>query len=109
MLQVIAATLGKAPPSTFPIAASTFWTSYVLPARPAHALGANGLVGKPPRDEVLRRDERDQLSVCTIRLERYRRETIDLQEREEFPEGMRQRGPAEGQGEQRGHRCDRFV
>ncbi|KAI0752119.1 eukaryotic translation initiation factor SUI1 family protein [Fomes fomentarius] len=43
ILQVIGLNLAKAPPSTFPISASTFWSSYVLPARPVRALGANGL------------------------------------------------------------------
>ncbi|KAI0696389.1 eukaryotic translation initiation factor SUI1 family protein [Cerioporus squamosus] len=44
LLQAIGLSLADVPPSTFPISASTFWTSYVLPARPAQALTANGLV-----------------------------------------------------------------
>ncbi|KAH9937863.1 eukaryotic translation initiation factor SUI1 family protein [Epithele typhae] len=36
-------TLKDAPASTFPILATIFWTSYVLPARPARALKRHGL------------------------------------------------------------------
>nr|VWO97767.1 Mixed-linked glucanase [Ganoderma boninense] len=43
IIHVIGTTLAAAPPSTFPMPASTFWSSYVLPARPAAALGQNGL------------------------------------------------------------------
>ncbi|RPD60842.1 eukaryotic translation initiation factor SUI1 family protein [Lentinus tigrinus ALCF2SS1-6] len=43
LLQAIGMSLADVPPSTFPISASTFWSSYVLPARPAQALGAYGL------------------------------------------------------------------
>ncbi|KAI0742631.1 eukaryotic translation initiation factor SUI1 family protein [Daedaleopsis nitida] len=43
VLQAIGMNLAGVPPSTFPMSASTFWSSYVLPARPAQALGTNGL------------------------------------------------------------------
>nr|VWO97766.1 N/A [Ganoderma boninense] len=43
IIHAIGTTLAAAPPSTFPMPASTFWSSYVLPARPAAALGQNGL------------------------------------------------------------------
>lgn len=53
VLQVIGLRLAHALPSTFPISASMFWSAYVLPARPAHALSANGLVGQyPPSTSV---------------------------------------------------------
>ena len=45
LLQAIGMSLAGVPPSTFPISASTFWSSYVLPARPAQALGTYGLTG----------------------------------------------------------------
>ncbi|RDX44971.1 eukaryotic translation initiation factor SUI1 family protein [Lentinus brumalis] len=44
LLQAIGMSLDGVPPSTFPISASTFWSSYVLPARPAQALTASGLI-----------------------------------------------------------------
>ncbi|THH29303.1 hypothetical protein EUX98_g4892 [Antrodiella citrinella] len=43
LLQVLATTLNSAPPSAFPILASMFWTTHVLPARPAYAMGTDGL------------------------------------------------------------------
>ncbi|KAK7676959.1 hypothetical protein QCA50_020077 [Cerrena zonata] len=43
LLQAIQDTLSTLPPSSFPIPASTFWSTYVLPARPAFAVGTNGL------------------------------------------------------------------
>ncbi|TBU43036.1 eukaryotic translation initiation factor SUI1 family protein [Dichomitus squalens] len=43
VLHTIGMRLANVPPSTFPIPASTFWSSHVLPARPAAALGPNGL------------------------------------------------------------------
>ncbi|KAI0935165.1 hypothetical protein AcW1_005169 [Taiwanofungus camphoratus] len=36
LLQALSTTLASLPPSAFPISASTFWSSYILPARPAH-------------------------------------------------------------------------
>ncbi|KAI0946076.1 hypothetical protein AcV7_010146 [Taiwanofungus camphoratus] len=36
LLQALSTTLASLPPSSFPISASTFWSSYILPARPAH-------------------------------------------------------------------------
>ncbi|PSS30878.1 hypothetical protein PHLCEN_2v2605 [Hermanssonia centrifuga] len=44
VIQAIQATLSSLPSSTFPLPASLFWTNYVLPARPAQALGSTGLV-----------------------------------------------------------------
>ncbi|EIW56725.1 eukaryotic translation initiation factor SUI1 family protein [Trametes versicolor FP-101664 SS1] len=43
LLQAISTTLSGLPPSSFPMTASTFWSTYVLPARPAYALGTYGL------------------------------------------------------------------
>ncbi|PIL26086.1 hypothetical protein GSI_11840 [Ganoderma sinense ZZ0214-1] len=43
IIHAIGTVLADVPPSTFPMPASTFWSSYVLPARPAAALGPNGL------------------------------------------------------------------
>ncbi|KAL1937903.1 hypothetical protein VTO73DRAFT_12653 [Trametes versicolor] len=43
LLQAISTTLSGLPQSSFPITASTFWSTYVLPARPAYALGTYGL------------------------------------------------------------------
>ncbi|KAI1790893.1 eukaryotic translation initiation factor SUI1 family protein [Ganoderma leucocontextum] len=43
ILQAIGTALADVLPSTFPMPASTFWSSYVLPARPAAVLGSNGL------------------------------------------------------------------
>ncbi|KAI0370925.1 eukaryotic translation initiation factor SUI1 family protein [Pilatotrama ljubarskyi] len=43
LLQAIATTLSALPPSSFPMAASTFWSAYVLPARSAYALDMYGL------------------------------------------------------------------
>ncbi|THH17973.1 hypothetical protein EUX98_g9030 [Antrodiella citrinella] len=43
LLQALSTTLRSAPPSAFPILASTFWTTHILPARPAQAPGTNGL------------------------------------------------------------------
>lgn len=45
LLQAIQVTLSTLPLSSFPIPASTFWSTYILPARPAYALGTNGLAG----------------------------------------------------------------
>ncbi|CCM00967.1 uncharacterized protein FIBRA_03015 [Fibroporia radiculosa] len=42
VLQAIASTLASLPPSAFPMPASTFWSSYILPARPYHAPGTRG-------------------------------------------------------------------
>ncbi|KAI0340373.1 eukaryotic translation initiation factor SUI1 family protein [Trametopsis cervina] len=44
LLQAISTTLSKLPPSSFPMSASAFWANYVLPTRPAYALGPQGLV-----------------------------------------------------------------
>ncbi|KAI0351003.1 eukaryotic translation initiation factor SUI1 family protein [Trametes cingulata] len=38
LIQAIATTLSALAPSSFPMTASTFWSAYVLPARPAYAL-----------------------------------------------------------------------
>ncbi|KAH8101298.1 eukaryotic translation initiation factor SUI1 family protein [Cristinia sonorae] len=43
LLQALVTTLNSLPPSSFPILASTFWTTHILPARPAQALGTHGL------------------------------------------------------------------
>ncbi|KZT05270.1 eukaryotic translation initiation factor SUI1 family protein [Laetiporus sulphureus 93-53] len=43
LLQALSTTLHKLPLSSFPMPASTFWSSYVLPARPTQVVGANGL------------------------------------------------------------------
>ncbi|KAI0656239.1 eukaryotic translation initiation factor SUI1 family protein [Cubamyces menziesii] len=43
LIQAIGTTLSSLPPSSFPMPASTFWSSYVLPARPAYALEMYGL------------------------------------------------------------------
>ncbi|OSD03739.1 eukaryotic translation initiation factor SUI1 family protein [Trametes coccinea BRFM310] len=43
LIQAIGTTLSKIPPSSFPMSASTFWSTYVLPARPAFALEMYGL------------------------------------------------------------------
>ncbi|KAM5538825.1 hypothetical protein V8D89_007547 [Ganoderma adspersum] len=43
IIHSIGTVLADVPLSTFPMPASTFWSSYVLPARPAAALGPNGL------------------------------------------------------------------
>ncbi|KAH9856271.1 eukaryotic translation initiation factor SUI1 family protein [Lenzites betulinus] len=43
LTQAISTTLSGLPPSSFPIPASTFWSAYVLPARPAYALDVYGL------------------------------------------------------------------
>ncbi|KAI9068830.1 eukaryotic translation initiation factor SUI1 family protein [Trametes sanguinea] len=43
LIQAIGTTLSKIPPSSFPMSASTFWSTYVLPARPAFALDMYGL------------------------------------------------------------------
>ncbi|GBE78753.1 eukaryotic translation initiation factor SUI1 family protein [Sparassis latifolia] len=40
LLQALSTTLSAAPSSVFPISASAFWSSYVLPARAAHVLGS---------------------------------------------------------------------
>ncbi|OCH88500.1 eukaryotic translation initiation factor SUI1 family protein [Obba rivulosa] len=42
LLQAISSTLAFLPPPTFPISASTFWSSYVLPARPVYIPLADG-------------------------------------------------------------------
>ncbi|KAI0694966.1 eukaryotic translation initiation factor SUI1 family protein [Cytidiella melzeri] len=44
LLQALSTELSSQPPSLFPMSASVFWANYVLPARPAQALGPNGLV-----------------------------------------------------------------
>ncbi|KAI0077630.1 eukaryotic translation initiation factor SUI1 family protein [Panus rudis PR-1116 ss-1] len=44
LLQAISTSLSSLPPSSFPIPASTFWSNYVFPARPALALVADGSV-----------------------------------------------------------------
>ncbi|EED83598.1 hypothetical eukaryotic translation initiation factor eIF1/SUI1 [Postia placenta Mad-698-R] len=41
LLQALSTTLRSSPPSTFPMPASTFWSAYVLPARPIEAAGAD--------------------------------------------------------------------
>ncbi|CAL1697893.1 unnamed protein product [Somion occarium] len=43
LLQALQTTLKSLPPPSFPIPASTFWSTYILPSRPAYALGTNGL------------------------------------------------------------------
>ncbi|KAI8972535.1 eukaryotic translation initiation factor SUI1 family protein [Trametes punicea] len=43
LIQAIGNTMSSLPPSSFPISASTFWSAYVLPARPAYALDMYGL------------------------------------------------------------------
>ncbi|KAI0632800.1 eukaryotic translation initiation factor SUI1 family protein [Trametes polyzona] len=43
LLQAISTTLSGLPPSSFPMSASTFWSAYVLPARPVFALSMYGL------------------------------------------------------------------
>ncbi|CDO75463.1 hypothetical protein BN946_scf184823.g17 [Trametes cinnabarina] len=43
LIHAIGTTLAKLTPSSFPISASTFWSAYVLPARPAYALEMYGL------------------------------------------------------------------
>ncbi|KAI0651354.1 eukaryotic translation initiation factor SUI1 family protein [Trametes meyenii] len=43
LVQAIATTLSALPPASFPMSASTFWSSYILPARPAYALDVYGL------------------------------------------------------------------
>ncbi|KAI0334161.1 eukaryotic translation initiation factor SUI1 family protein [Cubamyces sp. BRFM 1775] len=43
LVQAIGTTLSSLPPSSFPMSASTFWSTYVLPARPAYALDMYGL------------------------------------------------------------------
>lgn len=45
LLQAIQKTLSSVPPSTFPITASTFWSTYVLPSRPVQPLGAGVPIG----------------------------------------------------------------
>ncbi|GJE88956.1 eukaryotic translation initiation factor SUI1 family protein [Phanerochaete sordida] len=40
LLQALQTALSSLPPSAFPITASTFWSSYVLPARPVQPMGA---------------------------------------------------------------------
>ncbi|KAI8968732.1 eukaryotic translation initiation factor SUI1 family protein [Trametes punicea] len=45
LIQAIGNTLSSLPPSSFPISASTFWSAYVLPARPAYALDMYDLRG----------------------------------------------------------------
>lgn len=41
LLQALSTTLRSSLPSTFPMPASTFWSAYVLPARPVEAAGAD--------------------------------------------------------------------
>ncbi|KAH9916268.1 eukaryotic translation initiation factor SUI1 family protein [Epithele typhae] len=43
LLHTIGVTFARAPIMTFPMPATTFWSSYVLPARPAYALEIHGL------------------------------------------------------------------
>ncbi|KAH9948078.1 eukaryotic translation initiation factor SUI1 family protein [Amylocystis lapponica] len=43
LLQALSTTLASLPPSAFPIPASTFWSSYILPARPAQVPGTHGV------------------------------------------------------------------
>ncbi|KAH9887063.1 eukaryotic translation initiation factor SUI1 family protein [Cubamyces lactineus] len=43
LIQAIGTTLSSLPPSSFPMSASVFWSTYVLPARPAYALDMYGL------------------------------------------------------------------
>lgn len=45
LLQALTTSLKSLPPSSFPIPASTFWTTHILPARLAQALGTHGLAG----------------------------------------------------------------
>lgn len=45
LLQALQTTLVSLPPSAFPIPASTFWSSYILPARPVHAPGGREPLG----------------------------------------------------------------
>ncbi|KAI0084693.1 eukaryotic translation initiation factor SUI1 family protein [Irpex rosettiformis] len=42
LLQAISTTIASQSPSLFPISASSFWSNYVLPARPAQISGSNG-------------------------------------------------------------------
>ncbi|KAJ3554562.1 hypothetical protein NM688_g3040 [Phlebia brevispora] len=44
LLQAISTTLGALPSSSYPMPASVFWSNYVLPARPAQVIGAEGPV-----------------------------------------------------------------
>ncbi|KAI0772460.1 eukaryotic translation initiation factor SUI1 family protein [Trametes elegans] len=50
LLHAIGTTLSSLPPSSFPMSASTFWSTYVLPARPAYALDVYGLADASPID-----------------------------------------------------------
>jgi translation initiation factor 2D len=45
LLQALQTTLASAPSSTYPIPASTFWSNYVLPARPVQPMGADVTIG----------------------------------------------------------------
>ncbi|KAH9837816.1 eukaryotic translation initiation factor SUI1 family protein [Rhodofomes roseus] len=42
LLQALQTSLASLPASSFPIPASTFWSSYILPARPVYATGRRG-------------------------------------------------------------------
>ncbi|KAI0830089.1 eukaryotic translation initiation factor SUI1 family protein [Trametes gibbosa] len=50
LTQAISTTLFGLPPSSFPMSASTFWSTYILPARPAYALDMYGLPDASPID-----------------------------------------------------------
>ena len=45
LLQATQDTLAKLPPSSFPMPASTLWSTHVLPARPVYVMSTNGPAG----------------------------------------------------------------